>query len=192
MPLAWFSLALLSCDAIFDIYPPEIEIIEPMEGVRYWNLLPCKLEITDNRMIDRVEIFFDDELVHTSHEGAIDTGFEFSSLESLPSTLKIVAYDQGGNWAEDSRDISLWYDVLVGSYDTPRWAVGVFVSGGYAYVADYESGLQIINVSNPASPTLVGSYDTQERSGDVFVSGSYAYVADGYSGLLIIDVSGLP
>jgi hypothetical protein len=32
----------------------------------------------------------------------------------------------------------------VGFYDTPGWAVGVAVSGTYAYVADYNAGLLIL------------------------------------------------
>ena len=35
--------------------------------------------------------------------------------------------------------------------------------GNYAYVADYTSGLQIIDISNPIALTLKGNYDT---SGD--------------------------
>jgi hypothetical protein len=37
----------------------------------------------------------------------------------------------------------------VGFYDTPGGAVGVAISGSYAYVADGGAGLRIINVSNP-------------------------------------------
>jgi hypothetical protein len=35
---------------------------------------------------------------------------------------------------------------------------GIQILGDYAYVADDVSGLQIINISNPAAPTLVGNY----------------------------------
>ena len=45
---------------------------------------------------------------------------------------------------------------LVGSYDTSGYALGVTVSGTLAYVADGDSGLQIIDVSNPAAPALRG------------------------------------
>ncbi len=39
---------------------------------------------------------------------------------------------------------------------------GVAVSGTVAYVADDAAGLQIIDVSNPASPVRLGGYDTSE------------------------------
>jgi hypothetical protein len=65
----------------------------------------------------------------------------------------------------------------------------VQVVGNYAYVADGYSGLQIIDISNPTTPTLKGNYDTSDFARGVQVVGNYAYVADDYSGLQIIDVS---
>jgi len=67
---------------------------------------------------------------------------------------------------------------LLGSYDTPSFAYGVVLIGSTAYVADGATGLQIIDVSNSASPTLLGSYDTPGTAYSVVISGSTAYVAD--------------
>ena len=75
----------------------------------------------------------------------------------------------------------------MGNYDTSGNAEGVEIVGNYAYVADGGGGLQIIDISNPAAPTLVGNYDTYGNAEDVEIVGNYAYVADG--GLLIIDIS---
>ena len=81
----------------------------------------------------------------------------------------------------------------VGTYNTSGHAYGVTLSadGNYAYVADRSSGLQIIDVSTPASPTRVGTYNTSGYAYGVTLSsdGKYAYVADGSPGLQIIDVS---
>ncbi|MFN5892129.1 MAG: hypothetical protein ACK45Z_05770, partial [Dolichospermum sp.] len=63
------------------------------------------------------------------------------------------------------------------------------VLGNYAYVADIDSGLQIIDISNPTTPTLKGNYDTSGSAWGVQVLGNYAYVADIDSGLQIIDIS---
>ena len=63
------------------------------------------------------------------------------------------------------------------------------VSGSYAYVADDDAGLRVIDVSTPASPTEVGFFDTPGNALDVAVSGTYAYVADRDAGLRVIDVS---
>ncbi|MEB3189407.1 MAG: Calx-beta domain-containing protein, partial [Snowella sp.] len=72
-------------------------------------------------------------------------------------------------------------------YDTPGSAINVEVVGNLAYVADYSS-LQIIDIGNPAAPTLKGSYDTPGFAEDVEIVGNLAYVADLYS-LQIIDIS---
>ena len=58
----------------------------------------------------------------------------------------------------------------VGNYDTPGSAWDVFVSGSFAYVAD-EGSLQIINISNPASPTLAGTYQFTPGPGDGYAYG---------------------
>jgi hypothetical protein len=77
----------------------------------------------------------------------------------------------------------------VGFCSTPGGALGVYVSGGYAYVAAGYYGVRIIKVSNPSSPTEVGFYDTPGMANGVYVSGDYAYVADMVSGLRVIRVS---
>ena len=77
----------------------------------------------------------------------------------------------------------------MGSYDTPDYAVDVYISGCYAYVADYGAGLRIIDVSDPSNPEGVGCYGTPGYAWNVYVSGDYAYVADRSAGLQIIDVS---
>jgi hypothetical protein len=41
-----------------------------------------------------------------------------------------------------------------------------------------ESGLQVIDISNPPSPVKVGTIDTPGSAIEVAVSGGYAYAAD--------------
>lgn len=49
-------------------------------------------------------------------------------------------------------------------------ALDVFVEGEYAYVADGNHGLRVIDVSDPAHPSEVGSYDTPGSPRDLCVS----------------------
>lgn len=77
----------------------------------------------------------------------------------------------------------------VGYNEVSKNASDTFVRGNYAYVADYDFGLFIIDVSNPQSPYLISSCATPGSARDIFVSGNYAYIADHYDGLRIIDVS---
>ncbi|MFN3929222.1 MAG: carboxypeptidase regulatory-like domain-containing protein, partial [Thermoflexus sp.] len=74
----------------------------------------------------------------------------------------------------------------------PGVVADVAVAGSYAYVADREGGLRIVDVSDPAAPREVGFYDTPGYAGDVAVVGSYAYVADGEGGLVILRFTGGP
>jgi hypothetical protein len=78
---------------------------------------------------------------------------------------------------------------IIGTCNTPNSARGVYVAGNYAYVADEGSGLQIIDISNPANPVTTGSVATPNSASDIYVSGNYAYVADYGSGLQVIDIS---
>lgn len=91
-------------------------------------------------------------------------------------------------------DVSGSSPVPLGAYQTPGDAYGVSVVGAVAYVAaDYQGGLQIIDVSNPVQPVRIGMYDTPGYARDVAVLNGIAYVADAgvqssSSALRIIDV----
>ena len=54
----------------------------------------------------------------------------------------------------------------------PSFVRDVAVAGSYAYVADLDSGLWVIDVANPAAPVEVGAYDTPEYAWGVAVAGS--------------------
>ena len=67
--------------------------------------------------------------------------------------------------------------VIVGSatsqiYDTRS----VHVAGNYAYLVSENSGLAVINISNPASPSEVGFLGSLDHPRDVFVVGNYGSV----------------
>jgi hypothetical protein len=246
-----------------------------------------EVRVTDNREVDRVEVFLDDRLVEIYTVEPIVAKIDISEFEEKSFKLRAMAYDREGNtaeaqlslnhshglellspsggeaWLERSTQTIMWercgvavdyvslfyshdggfswteivastpndgsyvwtlpdisetrtsYRVkvscidgshsnisdgdftvtrwnprLVGNLATPGYPLGVFVSEGYAYVTDGYAGLEIIDISDPATPNLVGSYVTpSDRTWEVFVSGSYAYVADGYEGLHAINIS---
>jgi PGF-pre-PGF domain-containing protein len=62
------------------------------------------------------------------------------------------------------------------------------ISGNYAYLINDKNGLEIVDITNPSSPTLAGSYDTPTLSA-IAVSGNYAYVTDYDNGLMILNIS---
>ncbi len=73
--------------------------------------------------------------------------------------------------------------------NTAGVAYDVYLSGGYAYIADGNSGLAIIMVLPPSNPGTPIYKDTNGTAFGVYVLGDYAYVADGGSGLAVINVS---
>jgi hypothetical protein len=68
--------------------------------------------------------------------------------------------------------------VEVGYYDPAGKCRGVHISGNYAYMANDEWGLSVVDVSNPANPFLTGYCNTGGYSYAVDVSGDYAYMAN--------------
>jgi hypothetical protein len=78
--------------------------------------------------------------------------------------------------------------------DTPGLARDVVVSGSHAYVADWDSGLQVVDITDPEDPQIIGEVDTPfyDLGGGAYgvdIAGSYALVANAYTGLLTIDIT---
>ncbi len=104
--------------------------------------------------------------------------------------LILTVQQAGGSPLPDGVTLTMEAPTFVGSYDTSGSARGVTVVGNLAYVADYTSGLQILDISTPSAPTFVGSYNTPGYAIGVAVVDTLAYVADyDVGGLQIIDVS---
>ena len=80
------------------------------------------------------------------------------------------------------QESSVYYEDTTGS------ARGVYVSGDYAYVADYSSGLAVIDISDPTNPGTPVYESTTGNAFGVYISGDYAYMAH-ESGLAVIDIS---
>jgi hypothetical protein len=62
------------------------------------------------------------------------------------------------------------------------------VIGNVAYLARWNSGLEIVDVTNPAEPVLLGNLGLTYAQ-DVYVSGTTAFVANGWSGVAMVDAS---
>ncbi len=62
------------------------------------------------------------------------------------------------------------------------------VRSGYAYVCDYDAGLAVVNVTNPANPVNVMQVQSGYRTSCIIFDGNYGYVATGDSGMAIYNV----
>lgn len=82
----------------------------------------------------------------------------------------------------------------VGRFDSDAELSGyedVDVAGGFAYLADWASGLDIVDISDPANPTLVSHLTTGGFPSAVDVHEGVAYVGESTQGgaVRVIDVS---
>jgi len=75
--------------------------------------------------------------------------------------------------------------VLIGTLDFD-YTTKIALSGNRAYVAALESGIYVIDISDPSIPAIVGSIDTPSHILGFAVSNRYAYTVG--SGFQIVDV----
>lgn len=138
------------------------------------------------------------------------TGYEFYGQSGIRVQGHYVYLESSTGTA--STNLLQIYDVsnpsapaFAGSVQIPLYSLGLWVSGNYAYVisfldgsanaASYAATLDVVDVSNPASPAVVGSTNTGTAGvhvSDIKVVGNYAYVAGqstAQSYVLVFDIS---
>ncbi len=132
-------------------------------------------------------------------------GLIFNLSKPLSPTLETVFNMTGTTKSthHDSRSLYLLTDsdlqimdttgavpVLTGRYTwTMRYGEDLAVVGNVALIAEGSTGIRILNISNPVSPTLIKIYDTPGYVSRIKVVGNLAYVADTGGGLRILDIS---
>src|SRR3989338_7263696 len=82
-----------------------------------------------------------------------------------------------------------WSQRLLATHPTGGTAKDIFIVNNTAYIADGASGLKIVDISVPGSPSPLGSFATAGPATGVAVRGNYAYVAVGAAGLQIVNIS---
>jgi hypothetical protein len=93
--------------------------------------------------------------------------------------------------------------VKVAQMEIPSSFAGdIAIEGNYAYVAAYQGGVAIVDISDPAHPKLVAQVDTSTNAAatsstknggqarGVAVHKGFLYVADGIRGLAVVSISG--
>ncbi|MCB2210761.1 hypothetical protein KQI52_01465 [bacterium] len=88
-------------------------------------------------------------------------------------------------YAQDSLNVSQIAS-LYSIWDSAR---DVALTGDHAYIATDESGLRVLDISDPTAPVEVAYSRSSVPALGVAIQGDYAYVAASYSGLRVIDIS---
>ena len=78
----------------------------------------------------------------------------------------------------------------IGQVTLPGIITGIKLLGQYAYVADEEGGLQVVDISSPSTPKIAGYYSTTNNSWSdgIAIYGGTVYVADEIAGLEIFSL----
>ena len=112
----------------------------------------------------------------------LDKALELDPTIEVDPAYAAAYHDQGQTYSNIKDDI---ISSIVGSCDTPGTAREVYIEGNYAYIADGNAGLQIIDIIDKENPNIVGS--SSGYAEDVYVEGNYAYIAG--DGLQVIDIT---
>ncbi len=81
----------------------------------------------------------------------------------------------------------LSYSGISGEFDSLGVALDISVSGDYAYIADVENGLVILDISYPSNPYLATAEPTHGSARAILATGNYAFVGTD-AGIDIYDV----
>ncbi len=81
---------------------------------------------------------------------------------------------------------------IIGTCELPGYAEDVEVRNGFAYVANGQAGLQIVNTTNPESTFVVGEYITNRDANGIAVRDTFGYLALTSStngGLMVLNIA---
>jgi hypothetical protein len=116
-------------------------------------------------------------------------------VSAVGGRIYVAGYDSGLSVIDISNPRS---PRLCATIDTPGYAMGVSTperarSGRiptlHAFVADFDGGLQVVDVTDPRHPTIVGHCALADLAVDLVAVEDRAFVALGEGGLQIIDIS---
>ncbi|MBZ0266300.1 T9SS type A sorting domain-containing protein [bacterium] len=120
----------------------------------------------------------------------IDLGFEPRGMHIVGDLAYMPGYND-----DDAQNFKI-FDITnpleleeVGAVHVNGNLQDVAVQGEYAYIAAYNEGLAIVELSDPTNPVVVGTYDTRTLSYGIDARDNFVYLADGASGMRIIEVS---
>lgn len=121
------------------------------------------------------------------YSGAFTEDFFTTTYEDSANTSVV-------GWGSPSGVIKLppRHPESIAEYNLPGDTNGVAIDGNYAYIADGNQGLQIVNIADPSIPLLTWTCNTSGFAFDVAVSGQHAFIADGDQGLQIVDIVATP
>lgn len=119
---------------------------------------------------------------------SIDTVFDFFISELIYSNSYVY---YGGYEYVKIIDVSEpAQPAIIAEFEAPHYGVeDIALSGNYLYIANRDSGLVILDVSDPTEPVRTGRCDVFNEAQGVAIVDNYAIITDRLYGLVIIDIS---
>jgi YVTN family beta-propeller protein len=94
-------------------------------------------------------------------------------------TQKLSVVGNISNIVDANTAITLVSSTVIDPINLAANPGNVFVSGKYAYTANYGDGtMSIVDISNPSAPTLISTTSVGTAAWAIYVSGKYAYLTD--------------
>jgi len=94
------------------------------------------------------------------------------------------------SWVNPTRPVFAQFILVnIGHTNDGGSAIGLAISGNYAFLAKGGDGLSVYDISNPANPINIGHTNNGGSALSLAVSGNYAYLANNEDGLRVYDVS---
>ena len=81
---------------------------------------------------------------------------------------------------------------IIGTCELPGYAEDVEVHNGFAYLANGQAGLQIVNTMDPESTFVIGAYITSRNANGIAIRDTFGYLALTSStsgGLLVLNIA---
>lgn len=128
------------------------------------------------------------DIIEPVMASSIDTVFDFFISELIYSNSYVY---YGGYEYVKIIDVSEpIHPVIIAEFEAPHYGVeDIALSGNYLYIANRDSGLVILDVSDPTVPVRTGRCDVFNEAQGVAIVDNYAIIADRLYGLAIIDIS---
>jgi len=135
--------------------------------------------------VEGLEILNISNLANITQLGQYD--LPFKSLDSV-SVSGSYAYVSSHNGFEIINITDVTNPTKVGGIDNGR-GLGIAIDGDYAFACEFERGVAIYNISNPANPTEYARIDDEVMIRDIAITGNSAYIAVGEEGVMRIDLT---
>lgn len=178
--------------------PPNVTLVSPVAGTLLFDgaELRARILASDTVRLNRVELRVNGATVASDSRVAWHSARnEFELFYSIPAgtrdvRVEAVAVDSIGQTTVSAPvDLELKPTTALGAVDLPALSWDVDVQSDYAYVAGGTAGLLVLDVSNPAVPSVLASADTPGDAREIVVLGQYAFVAELGGMLYVYDVS---